>query len=96
MHVDDAFGTRQAAARDIREPVPCHPHGFVGLTAMAVDIHPGQIRNGFLVAVLLCIENENALLPLRGDAEFPGAEEEAELQRHVETRQPMDRVDFGS
>ena len=54
---------------------------------MGVNIHARQVRNELLIAIWLRIQNQGALLRLRRAAIALASQEDAQLQRHVETGQ---------
>src|ERR1700679_2034577 len=70
--------------------------GGFGFCAMSVDVHAGEIRNIRLVSVLLGVKDEQTLLTLAGRSIVFGALEDAQLQRHVESRQAVDGIRFGT
>lgn len=61
---------------------------------MRLDVHAGEIRDEHLEAILLGIENHAALLRLIVITEALGAEEDPEFERHVESGQIIDMVEF--
>jgi hypothetical protein len=82
--------------RHIGQPVAGLDKRGFGFCAMGVDVHAGEIRNKLLVSVLLGIKDEQPLLALAGRSIVFGAHEDAQLQRHVESRQVVDGIRFGA
>lgn len=66
------------------------------ITAMGMDILPGDVGNVALVAVLLAIKDNAAFAILPIGAELLGAEIQPELERHVEAGQRWASVTFRS
>jgi hypothetical protein len=82
--------------RHIGQPMAGLDKSGFGFCAMGVDVHAGEIRNKLLVSVLFGVKDEQALLALAGRSIVFGAHEDAQLQRHVESRQVVDGIRFGT
>lgn len=82
--------------RHIGQPMVGLDKGGFGFCTMGVDVHAGEIRNKLLVSVLLGVKDEQALLALAGRSIVFGAHKDAQLQRHVESRQVVDGIRFGT
>src|SRR5438045_423769 len=82
-----------AAARDIRvlcliaKPARDTLDRAVNFSTVPVDILAGYVRQVRLITVPLGVEDEGFLARLHPAAEFAGAQEKTELERHVETGQ---------
>src|SRR4051794_9980714 len=57
------------------------------IISVIADVLPADVRQIRLVAVTLAVKNEATLVPLLGSAVTLRAEEHAQFQRHVKTRQ---------
>ena len=60
----------------------------VNFSTVPVDILAGYVRQVRLITVPLGVEDEGFLARLHPAAEFAGAQEKTELERHVETGKP--------
>jgi hypothetical protein len=62
---------------------------------VGVDVHPGQVRDELLIAILLDVEDQQTLFPLSLAAIAPAAEEYSQFERHVESGQAVGAVELG-
>ena len=53
-----------------------------------MDILPGDVRNALPVTIRIAIENDAHLLPLALVSKPLASQEQAQFERHVETRKP--------
>jgi len=93
---EEVLLAQELPPRHISQPMAGLDKGGFGFCAMGVDVHAGEIRNKFLVSVFLGVKDKQALLALAGRSIVLGAHEDAQLQRHVESRQVVDGIRFGT
>ncbi|MFL6846639.1 MAG: hypothetical protein ACJ8ER_17370 [Allosphingosinicella sp.] len=63
---------------------------------MSVYVRPCEVRNELLIAIGLDVEDQDPFQLLHGPSIALGAQEDAQLERHVEARQPVGRVQLGA
>ena len=67
---------------------------LAGSIAVCLDILSGDVGAELLISVRCAIQNERALGLLIRIAEFFSAQEQAELERHVEPREAGDAIEL--
>lgn len=80
------------AFRRRAEPITKLDDGALGVIVVPMNVLTGNVRNVFLKAVAFSVEDQACLPPLGGRTEALAPQEEAEFERHIETRQPGARV----
>ncbi len=88
-------GARQVAARDIGQPVAGFFQSANRFAIMPMDVHAGEVGDETLIAILLDVEDQDALRLLVLATIALCAKKQPQFERHLEARQVMDRVEFG-
>ncbi len=92
MQTREVVAARKCPPGNGRQPVTGRADSTRGISAMIVDVHPGEIGYEPLVAVRFDIEDQGALQFLIRTSITPRAEKNPEFQRHVEPRQACNAV----
>jgi hypothetical protein len=84
------------AARHSHQPIAHMDDRFTRLVAMRRDILSCDVRDKFLVAIDIFVEDDTVFAPLAGWPKSTGAQKQPEFKRHVEARQPGLGVKLGT
>jgi len=90
----NAWNLRPAPMHDAN-PIAHHGKSERNVVAMGANVLPRYVGTEFLIAIRLTVEYQAYLPALPAITELSSAKEDAELERHVEPRQPIARVKRG-
>lgn len=95
IHAANPIRAGKFSTGHIRQPVPSFSQRIQRIAAVSVNIHAGKIGDEPLVAIPLNVQDKDPLRLLMLAAEALGTEKETELERHIEARQFVHRVELG-
>lgn len=82
-----------AAPMHDANPIAYHSERDGNIVVVGANILPGNVGTEFLIAIGFAVKDQTYLPALPAISEFPCAQEDAQLERHVEARQTIARIE---